>query len=218
MIMVERILSDEALERTRKAYSTLDFVDGKVTAGRNVVERKHNRQADPKSEATDRLVKFVHKQVSSHPIVQAGCWPRRVSNMTFNKFGPGDYYKPHLDNVLQSGRTTRTDISATLWLSDPEEYEGGHLTVYDGDSATRWKQNAGDAIFYPSTLLHEVTEVTKGERRAACFWIESRIRDHDARAILHDLNKIVQTLDREQHGELVRATKVYYGLMRRWLD
>lgn len=218
MIMVERILSDEALERTRKAYATLDFVDGKVTAGRNVVNRKHNQQADSKAEATDRLVKFLHKQVSSHPIVQAGCWPRRISNVTFNKFGPGDYYKSHLDNVLQSGRTTRTDISVTMWLSDPDEYEGGHLTIYDGDNATRWKQKAGEAIFYPSGLLHEVTEVTKGERKAACFWIESRIRDDKSRALLLDLHRLIETLDREQHRELVRATRVYYGLLQRWLD
>lgn len=215
MFLVKRLLDPDSLKRVQDAYANLDFVDGVITAGRNA-GTKHNWQADPNGAATLALVRDMTKIVLANYDVQRSFWPRRLSNVTFNKFCPDDFYGRHIDNVLQNKQAIRTDLSVSVWLND--DYEGGELCVYEGDMASIWKGEPGDAIFYPSTLFHEINPVTKGERHAAFFWIESRVRDHEERALLYNLYRTVRKLDAERHPETINVIQTYYGLARRWLD
>lgn len=217
MILVKRLLDPETLKRVQDAYATLDFVDGVITAGRNAGS-KHNYQAAPNSASTVQLVQQLSKYILANYDIQRSFWPRKLSNITFNKFCEGDFYGRHIDNVLQNKPPVRTDLSVSVWLNSPEDYEGGELAVYDGDMASGWKGEAGDAIFYPSTLFHEIAPVTRGERHAAFFWIESRVKDHEERAMLYDLYRTIRRLDDDRHSEVINAMRVYYGLIRKWLD
>lgn len=217
--LVQQLLFGEELSRVQRAVSTLSWVSGDITAGRNVIDVKQNRQADPNSGATGRLGKLIAGKIFSDPVVKKWTQARRSTAVTISRFGVGDHYGPHLDNLYHGRRRDiRADVSCSLFLNSPEEYEGGELCVWNGASdRSRYKLPAGVAVFYRSNLIHEVLPITRGERHAAVLWLESSVRDHEKREILYELGQILDALDREKHGETMRATRCYNAIMRRWV-
>jgi PKHD-type hydroxylase len=182
-----------------------------------------NRQLAQESEQAKRLQAMVLAAVRRDPVLFSASLPRRIFNPLFNRYDPGaPRYGPHVDGaVLHSAAMqewVRTDISCTLFLAEPGEYDGGELVVQDMYGTQRVKLPAGDAVIYPGTSVHEVTPVTRGARLASFFWIESMVRSDEQRRLLFDLDMNLLRL-RERHGETAEATAltgVYHNLLRQW--
>src|SRR6185369_11211794 len=162
---------------------------------------KHNRQIDERSEVAARCQAIVLGALERHPAFISAVLPNEVYPPMFNRYGAGMSFGAHVDGSVRlhphTGRKLRTDVSATLFLSDPAGYEGGELVVHDTYGAHRVKLAAGDMVIYPATSLHEVTPVTRGARVASFFWVQSLVRDDAQRALLHDLDNAIQQLNRE---------------------
>jgi len=199
------------------------WIDGRTSAGGQAVTQKMNRQLAQESEAARRLQAIVLAAVRRDPVFFSATLPRRIFNPLFNRYDPeAPRYGAHVDGaVLHSAATqewVRTDISCTLFLADPAEYDGGELVVQDTYGTQRVKFPAGDAVIYPGTSVHEVTPVTRGARLASFFWIESMVRGDERRRLLFDLDMNLLRL-RERHGETAEATAltgVYHNLLRQW--
>ncbi len=207
-------LGDEALWR-----------DGRSTAGAQALAQKNNRQLAQGSEASQRLQALVLQALQRDPLFFSAALPKHILPPLFNRYG-GEHnaYGPHIDGAVLKVPTTgdwlRTDLSCTLFLSDPADYEGGELLVQDTYGSRGVKLAAGDAVLYPGTSVHQVTPVTRGERLASFFWIESLVRSDEQRRILFDLDMNLLKL-RQQHGETPETTAltgVYHNLLRQWAE
>jgi len=209
---MRELLADECL-----------WIDGRASAGPQALAVKRNEQAAQDHPVTQALQAQVLAAVQRNPLFFSAALPRRYFNPLFNRYRPEHpAYGAHIDGaVLHSRRTqewVRTDLSCTLFLSDPEEYDGGELTVHDTYGVQRIKLAAGDAVLYPGTSLHEVTPVTRGTRLASFFWVESMVRSDEQRRLLFDLDMNLLKL-RERHGECAETTAltgVYHNLLRQW--
>jgi len=209
---MRELLADECL-----------WIDGRASAGPQALAVKRNEQAAQDHPVTQALQAQVLAAVQRNPLFFSAALPRRYFNPLFNRYRPEHpAYGAHIDGaVLHSRRTqewVRTDLSCTLFLSDPEEYDGGELTVHDTYGVQRIKLAAGDAVLYPGTSLHEVTPVTQGTRLASFFWVESMVRSDEQRRLLFDLDMNLLKL-RERHGECAETTAltgVYHNLLRQW--
>ena len=224
LIHLKNVLTPEELRQARALLGDdAPWVDGRTSAGGQAVAQKANRQLAQDSDAAAKLQALVLAAVRRDPVFFSAALPRRIFNPLFNRYDPeAPRYGPHVDGAVLHSRATqewvRTDISCTVFLADPGEYDGGELTVQDTFGNRRVKLPAGDAVLYPGTSVHEVTPVTRGARLASFFWIESMVRSDERRRLLFDLDMNLVKL-RERHGETAEATAltgIYHNLLRQW--
>jgi PKHD-type hydroxylase len=201
-----------------------EWVDGRVTAGHQSAQTKDNMQLAETHPAARALGETILAALENNPMFISAALPSRVFPPLFNRYQGGQSFGTHVDNAIrQVGGTAhriRTDVSATLFLAQPDEYEGGELMVEDTYGVHNIKLPAGHMVLYPSTSLHHVRPVTGGARIAAFFWVQSMVRDDGQRTLLFDLDMAIQRLvaDTPDHPSLVPLTGIYHNLLRRWAE
>ncbi|HEX2591581.1 MAG TPA: Fe2+-dependent dioxygenase [Rhizomicrobium sp.] len=224
MVRVPAVLSKEEVAHCRSVLAASDWVDGKVTAGEQSAGTKRNLQIAENSPASRELGDIILKRLGRNELFTSAALPLRVYPPLFNRYDPGMEFGSHIDNSIRfvpgAPIRIRTDLSATLFLTAPEDYDGGELVVEDTYGTQEAKFEAGDMILYPATSRHFVRPVTRGSRWSSFFWVQSMVRDDGQRALLFDLDNAIQGL-RKQVGdnpEVVRLTGVYHNLIRRWAE
>jgi PKHD-type hydroxylase len=226
LIAVEKALPAEQVRELRTALLGAGdaWVDGRATAGYQGAPVKFNQQIDEGSDVARRCQQVILAALERHPLFISAALPNLVYPPMFNRYGEGMTFGAHVDGGVRldplTGRKLRTDISATLFLNDPDDYDGGELEVSDAYGAHSVKLAAGDMILYPATSLHQVTPITRGERLASFFWVQSLIRDDGQRTLLYEMDVAIQQLNRTGADEEARRTLVgcYHNLLRRWAD
>ncbi|MEM8917453.1 MAG: Fe2+-dependent dioxygenase [Pseudomonadota bacterium] len=221
ILTIADILVKQKLASINLELDDLVWRDGRVTAGAVAKKVKRNEQADLSTGKGKKLAATLLDCISSHPVLAAAARPRKISNLMISKTANGGHYGPHVDNALmiQSDKSLRTDLSFTLFLSSPDNYEGGELTIHAAGVTQSIKGDAGDLILYPSSSIHEVSPVTAGERIVCVGWIESLIADPTQRELLFDLENLRVSLRGQlstQSAELVTLDKVIANLIRQW--
>jgi PKHD-type hydroxylase len=218
------VLTAEQVAETRRLLDQAEWVDGRVTAGHQSARAKDNQQLPEDSPTARQLGDFILAALQRNPLFISAALPHRVFPPLFNRYRGGQSFGTHVDNAIRQVSGTnhriRTDLSATLFLAAPEEYDGGELVVEDTYGVHTVKLPAGHLALYPSTSLHHVRAVTRGARIASFFWIQSMIRDDGERTLLFDLDSAVQQLARQNadHPVAVQLTGVYHNLLRRWAE
>jgi PKHD-type hydroxylase len=224
LLTIPDLLSPEQVSSARELLDRADWVDGKVTAGPQSARAKKNEQLLEGSPAADSLGDMILTALQRNALFVSAALPLRVFPPLFNRYQGGHAFGNHVDNAIRqivgTGHRIRTDLSATLFLADPAEYEGGELVVEDTYGVHKVKLPAGDMVLYPSSSLHSVTAVTSGARVASFFWIQSMIRDDGCRTLLFDLDVAIQQLSRDvpAHPSVVQLTGVYHNLLRQWAE
>jgi PKHD-type hydroxylase len=217
MLTLTEVLEPEDVARVREGLARASFVDGRGTAGAEARKVKANSQAAGDDPAVQALARFVRQAVERHPLFMAYARPARWSRLMFSRYAPGQSYGLHTDDAVMSaeeGSPLRTDLSFTLFLSDPDSYEGGALLVDGLDGEREHRPPAGSAVLYQTGQLHRVTPVTAGERLAAVGWIQSLVRRGDQREILFDLQRVRWSLGEGEPRLL--ADKAIGNLLRLW--
>ena len=225
LITIDNVLSKDQVAEYRKLLSEANWLDGSASAGGIAGQVKNNRQLDERSEVSEKLGNHIIQTLSSHPRFISAALPKQFYPPKFNAYAEGETYGFHIDgSIMQipgSGKTLRTDVSSTLFLSEPDEYEGGELFIRTQYGEQSVKLEAGSVVVYPSTSLHQVAPVTKGERIASFFWMQSMVRDAHQREILYELDQSVQALTQSlgpANGEVSRLSGLYHNLMRQWSE
>jgi PKHD-type hydroxylase len=224
LLVVPKVLTAEQLNRCREVLAAADWVDGRVTAGYQGAQVKQNRQLAENSPAAHELGELVLGALERNPLFISAALPKRVYPPMFNRYEGGEHFGSHVDNAVRlipgTGIKLRMDISATLFLADPADYEGGELLVEDTYGTHAVKLPAGDMVLYPSTSLHKVTPVTRGARLASFFWIQSMVRDDGQRTLLFDLDTAIQRLNATSADETARTRLIgcYHNLLRMWSE
>jgi PKHD-type hydroxylase len=224
LLTVPDLLTPDQVRRARQILDHAEWVDGRVTAGHQSSRAKDNMQLPEGSPAARELGSMVLATLEKDPLFISAALPARVFPPLFNRYQGGQSFGTHVDNAIRQVTGTphriRTDLSATLFFSGPDEYDGGELVVEDTYGTHQIKLPAGHMILYPSTSLHHVRPVTRGARIASFFWIQSMIRDDGERTLLFDLDTAIQQLngERPDHPTAVQLTGVYHNLVRRWAD
>jgi PKHD-type hydroxylase len=224
LLTIPSVLSPEQVTQARQILERAEWMDGKVTAGHQSARAKDNMQLAEGSPAARELGGMVLAALEQSALFVSSALPSRVFPPLFNRYQGGQAFGTHVDNAIRqvagTGHRIRTDLSATLFLAAPDEYDGGELVVEDTYGTHAVKLPAGHMILYPSTSLHHVRPVTRGARIASFFWIQSMIRDDGERTLLFDLDLAIQRLNSEQvdHPAAVQLTGVYHNLIRRWAD
>lgn len=222
---VPAVLSADELRQAQTLLNQAPWADGRASAGAQAARVKNNEQLPHDCEVARTLRQTVLQALDRQPAFFSATLPKRVFTPRFNRYGgSSNAYGQHVDNAVRfapdSGQRVRTDISCTLFLSDPQDYDGGELVIQEGYGQQQIKLPAGDLIVYPGTSVHEVLPVTRGQRLACFFWIESMVRSDAQRRVLFDLDNAIIAL-RSQHGEnpqLVSLTGTYHNLLRMWAD
>ncbi|NOJ97805.1 Fe2+-dependent dioxygenase [Corallococcus sp. CA049B] len=224
MVHIPRVLTPEQVAHCRAVFDKAAWEDGRTTAGKQSAQVKKNLQLPEGSPAARELGDLVLAGLEKSPLFISAVLPQRVFPPLFNRYEQGMDFGSHVDNAIRpllgSNQRIRTDVSATLFLSDPDSYDGGELVVEDTYGNHSAKLPAGDLIVYPSTSLHHVTPVTRGVRLASFFWIQSMIRDAGQRSLLFDMDTSIMQLTREvpKSPALVMLTGVYHNLLRQWAE
>ena len=225
LLHLKNVLTAQEVQQARATLEAAPWVDGRHTAGTQAVYAKNNQQLPQTGEAAQALQALVLQALNRHPIFFSAALPKKIFNPLFNRYG-GDtnHYGKHVDGaVLHSARTgerVRSDVSCTIFLAEPHEYDGGELAVDDTYGSQRIKLPAGDAVLYPGTSVHGVLPVTRGHRLASFFWVESMVRSDEQRRLLFDLDMTLMRL-REAQGEseaAVALSGTYHNLLRMWAD
>ena len=216
MLVIDGLFDEGTVTALREAAEALDFADGAATAGAMARRVKANDQATATPER-DALLAKVSTTVRAHPVFLSAARPHRISPLIVSRYREGQTYGSHVDDALMGG--LRTDLSFTLFLSEPETYDGGALVIEDSFEARAIKLGAGEMILYPSTSLHRVEPVTRGARLAVVGWVQSRVRDAGRREILFDLDRSVAELQAGGADELLdRLAKTRSNLLRMWAE
>ncbi len=224
MVRIPSLLSPEQVAHMRGMLAGTDWVDGKVTAGAQSAQAKHNLQVPENAPQARALGEIILTALGQNERFTSAALAKRVFPPLFNRYDAGMNFGTHIDNSIRfvkgANIRVRTDISATLFLSEPEEYDGGELVIEDTFGTHAVKLPAGDLVIYSATSRHHVTLVTRGSRWASFFWVQSMIRDEAARAMLFDLDEAIQSLRGRlgDNDELVILTGLYHNLVRRWVD
>jgi len=224
LVRIPEVLSAEEVARCRRVLESGAWVDGKATAGEQSRQTKNNLQIPQQSEASRELGEIILTRLGCNALFTSAALPLRVYPPLFNRYDVGMAFGTHIDNAIRpvpgAGVRVRTDLSATLFLTAPEEYDGGELVIEDTYGEQRVKFAAGDLVLYPATSRHRVEAVTRGSRWCAFFWIQSMVRDDPQRALLYDLDGAIQSLRGKvgESEEAVRLTGVYHNLLRRWAE
>jgi PKHD-type hydroxylase len=224
LLHIPDVLTKEEAAAARASLEAADWVDGRVTAGYQSARTKHNRQLPEEHplgrELRDRIVAALER----NPLFMGAALPLRVFPPLFNRYEGGQSFGTHVDNAIRQVAGTphrvRTDLSATLFLTPPEDYDGGELMVEDTYGTQSVKLPAGHLVLYPGTSLHHVRPVTRGARISSFFWIQSMVRDDGRRTVLFDLDLAIQRLAGESpdHPSAVQLTGVYHNLIRMWAE
>ncbi len=223
LIIIPNVLPEGEAIALGRTLADAEWVDGNVTSGTGAALAKKNRQLPEGSSVLEKARDTVSRALAANGLFLSAALPRRIVPPLFNQYGPGDLFRPHVDNAIRMipGEATqiRTDVSATLFLTDPEDYDGGALTVEGNFGSVEYKLPAGDLLLYPASSLHCVSQVTRGARISSFFWIESLVRDDHDREALFDLDQSIQQLTLDRGGddaEVLRLTRLYHNLVRRW--
>jgi PKHD-type hydroxylase len=224
LLTIPNLLTLEGVAHARQLLDAADWVDGRVTAGVQSARAKDNEQLPEDHPAGRELGGLILNALGQNALFVSAALPLKVCPPLFNRYRGGHAFGTHVDNAIRQIPGTphriRTDLSATLFLSSPDEYDGGELQIEDTYGLHSVKLPAGDLVLYPSTSLHHVRPVTRGARVASFFWIQSMVRDDGARTLLLDLDTAIQrvNLDTPAHAAAVPLTGVYHNLLRRWAD
>ncbi|HVI53776.1 MAG TPA: Fe2+-dependent dioxygenase [Luteibacter sp.] len=224
LLHIPEVLSKEQVAGMRGAMDAAEWTDGRQTVGPQGAKVKRNLQLPDASPLRRELGDIVVAALARHPLYHAAALPMRTLSPRFNRYEGGGEYGFHIDGAVmatgQSDVQVRSDISCTLFLSEPEEYDGGELIVSDTYGEHEVKLPAGDAIVYPSSSLHKVTPVTRGARIASFFWVQSLVRDDGARRLLLELDTAIRTLSASaaDQASILQLTGVYHNLLRRWAE
>lgn len=225
LLHVPGVLSKDEVTRVRALIDAGEWIDGNVTSGPQAALAKRNMQLAEESPVRKQAADIVLQALERTPLFIAAALPNKVYPPLFNRYQGGQKFANHVDNAVRRNRAgdlkIRTDLSATLFLCEPETYEGGELVVEDTYGGHSVKLPAGDMVLYPASSLHHVTPVMKGARVASFFWIQSMVREDAKRTLLFDLDMSVQRLAQEvglDHPSLVSMTGVYHNLLRMWAE
>lgn len=224
LLRIPQLLNYEQLARCQELMTTDAWIDGRVTAGTQSAQVKRNQQLPEDAPASKAGQRIILHAISNNGLFLSAALPKRVFPPLFNRYAGGMDFGNHIDNAIRthvaSGQHIRTDISMTVFLAEPHEYDGGELVVEDTFGSQAVKLAAGDAILYPSSSVHRVTPVTRGARVASFFWIESRVREPERRRLLFDMDQsIVELRSREGESDTaVRLTGCYHNLLRMWAE
>ena len=224
LLTVPDILSAEEVRQLRAQLDAAPWVEGRASAGQQAAGVKHNEQLPHDCEAARHASAQVLRGLDRQPLFLTAALPKKVFTPRFNRYGGlSTHYGEHVDNAVrftEVGQRVRTDVSCTVFLSDPSEYDGGELVVKDTFGSHEIKLPAGHAVLYPGTSVHQVMPVTRGQRVACFFWVESMVRSDEQRRLLYDMDMALMQL-RQAHGEspaTVTLTGTYHNLLRLWAD
>ncbi len=224
LITIPDVFTSEEVAQARAILDAAEWVDGKVTAGYQAQAVKENLQLREGHPAAVKVGEMVLAALARSPLFMSAALPLRVFPPMFNRYTGGGHFGTHVDTAIRAmastGQRIRTDVSATLFLTPPDEYDGGDLLVEDTYGVHSVKLPVGHMVLYPATSLHRVTPVTRGARVSSFFWIQSMIRADGDRALLYDLDTAIQGLGKESPGNPigVQLTGVYHNLLRRWAE
>jgi PKHD-type hydroxylase len=227
LICIPDVLSKADASEFRSVMERAPWEDGRSTAGAQSAMVKKNEQLPPDAEVSRALGQRVVKALTANPLFLSAAIPLHIFPPLFNRYAAsnGHHFGIHVDNAVRgdplTGLRIRTDLSATLFLCEPEDYDGGELVVEDTYGSHQVKLPAGHLVLYPATSLHMVTPVTRGARVASFFWIQSMVRDDRARSMIFDLDSSIQQLANRlgrDDPETVRLTGIYHNLIRYWAE
>jgi PKHD-type hydroxylase len=224
LVTIPDVLTAEEVTQARAILDAAEWVDGKVTAGYQAQTVKENLQLPEGHPAAVKLGEMVLAALARSPLFMSVALPLKVFPPMFNRYTGGGHFGTHVDTAIRAlastGQRIRTDVSATLFLTSPDQYDGGELIVEDTYGLHSVKLPTGHMVLYPATSLHRVTPVTRGARVSSFFWIQSMIRSDGDRNLLHDLDTAIQRLAKESPGNPigVQLTVVYHNLLRRWAE
>jgi len=223
LLHIPDVLSREQVTQMRAMLDAADWTDGRETVGAQGAQVKRNQQLPDASPLRQQLGQLVLAALAGNPLYHAAALPLRTLSPRFNRYQGGGQYGFHVDGAvmaLSGDAQLRSDVSCTLFLSEPDEYDGGELIVNDTYGEHEVKLPAGDLIVYPSSSLHRVTPVTRGARMAAFFWVQSLIRDDSRRRLLFELDASIQRLTQTgaDAASLLQLTGVYHNLLRQWAE
>jgi PKHD-type hydroxylase len=223
MLHVPKVLDATQVADFRKRLAVSGWTDGRITAGYQSARAKNNLQLPENDPVARELSAAVRAALDRSPLFFAAALPHRVFTPLFNLYKEGNGFGDHVDNAVryeQTGQPVRTDLSATLFLSGPEEYDGGELVIGAASGTHSVKLPAGDMVLYPATTIHKVEAITRGERHACFFWIQSMVRDEGERTLLFNLDLAIQKLNQDHpgHAAAVELVGVYHNLLRKWAE
>jgi PKHD-type hydroxylase len=225
LLQIPDVLTGEQLARCRTLVAGADWADGRITAGTQSAQVKNNQQLPEDSAAAREARQLVLEGLAASALFMTAALPRKIYPPLFNRYaGAANAFGNHIDNAIRTFAPTaqhvRTDVSCTLFLAEPGEYEGGELVIEDTFGSKQVKLPAGHMVLYPASSVHRVEPVTRGARLASFFWVESMVREDAQRRLLFDLDMSVLAL-RQQQGETpeaVKLTGVYHNLLRMWAN
>jgi PKHD-type hydroxylase len=223
LVRISGVLTPEEISRSRKILEEASWVDGRITAGEQAGKAKHNLQI-PEDSATAREVgDIVLRALGRNPTFTAVALPFRVLPPMFNRYDTGMAFDAHVDGAIRAipgtGARMRADVSSTLFLSPPEDYDGGELVIDDTYGRHAIKLPAGDMVVYPSTSLHSVAKITRGSRWASFFWTQSMVKEDGRRSMLYELDKAIMEVRQllpDDNRSVVALTSHYHNLLRHW--
>ncbi|MBV8850978.1 MAG: Fe2+-dependent dioxygenase [Methylobacteriaceae bacterium] len=225
LVCVPDVLSKADVSDFRRIMDAAEWEDGRSTAGAQSALVKKNEQLPPNSDVARALGNRVLSALAANPSFISAAIPLHIFPPLFNRYGGGHHFGIHVDNAIRgdhlTGMRIRTDLSVTLFLCEPDEYDGGELIVEDYYGSHEVKLPAGHLVLYPATSLHMVTPVTRGQRVASFFWLQSMVRDSHARSMIYDLDNTIQVLVERlgrEDPETVKLTGIYHNLIRYWAE
>jgi PKHD-type hydroxylase len=226
LLAIPDVLTPDQVLRARTLLVAADWADGRITAGYQSAKTKDNAQLPEDSPAAREIGALVLDALSRNSTFFSAALPKRIYPPLFNRYSGGQSFGYHVDNAIRYDRSrgsvdpVRTDLSATLFLSAPEEYDGGELVIEDTFGTQSIKLPAGHLVLYPGTSLHRVTPVTRGARMASFFWLQSMVRDDGHRRLMFELDVSIRRLTQDvpEHPSLVQLTGVYHNLLRQWAE
>ena len=226
LVRIPQVLDAARLDAVRALLAGAGdaWVNGRATAGYQGAPVKFNQQIDERSDVALRCQEIIVAALETNPLFISAALPNIIYPPLFNRYGEGMTFGAHVDGSVRihphNGRKLRADLSATLFLADPQDYDGGELVVEDTYGSHAVKLAAGDLVLYPATSVHSVTPVTRGTRLACFFWLQSLVREDGQRSLLFDLDNAIQTLNRTGADDGARRTLVgcYHNLVRQWSE
>jgi len=224
LLAIPDVLTREQLSQGRQLLESTDWIDGRITAGHQSARTKDNLQIPEDHPVARQLGEMILSALGQNALFISAALPSRVFPPLFNHYTGGQSFGTHVDNAIRQVTGTphriRTDLSATLFFTHPDEYDGGELVIEDTYGAHSVKLPAGHMVLYPATSLHHVRPVTRGARVSSFFWIQSMIRDDGQRTMLFDLDTAIQRLNQDvpDHPSAVQFTGIYHNLLRQWAE
>jgi PKHD-type hydroxylase len=222
LLPIHGVLNSDQLKTVRTLLDQSRFVDGRLSAGTTARKVKNNEEIPANTQTLAQLNNIVMNALFNHPVYQAGVLPHRLATAFYARYTPGKFYGDHVDDPVMgpAGGRYRTDVSTTVFLNHPEEYQGGEIVIRTHYGDQKIKLAAGDAITYPSGSLHHVAEVTEGVRLVAVTWAQSMVREPEKRELLYRLHQTRETLQQKypEDKDIVNIDHTYINLMRMWTE